>query len=127
MHTPHAYTVLKGPPSPRRPALVVVASEFGRTPKPQIMNGFPHGRDHWGRLQTVLFAGGGIRGGRVVGSSDRIGSEPASEPQRPEDLAATIYNALGIPRGAVWFDEELAEAKAQPYRLYGGSPIPGLV
>ena len=74
----------------------------------------------------MLFAGDGIRGGTVIGSSDRIGGEPASEPQRPEDLAATIYNALGIPRDAVWFGEELAEAKAQPYRLYEGSPITGL-
>ncbi|HAY79548.1 MAG TPA: DUF1501 domain-containing protein [Planctomycetaceae bacterium] len=107
--------------------LVVVASEFGRTPKPQVMKGFPDGRDHWGRLQTALFAGGGVRGGTVVGASDRIGSEPTSEPQRPENVAATIYHALGIPRDTVWFDEALAEAKAQPYQLYHGSPIPGLV
>lgn len=107
--------------------LVVVASEFGRTPKPQIQKGFSNGRDHWGRVQTVLFAGGGVRGGTVIGSSDRIGGEPASDPQTPEGFAATIYEALGIPRDAVWFDEELAEAKAQPHRLYHGTSIPELV
>lgn len=106
--------------------LVVVASEFGRTPKPQIQKGFAHGRDHWGRVQTVLFAGGGVRGGRVIGSSDRLGGEPTSDPQTPENFAATIYSALGIPRDAAWFDEELAEARAQPYRLYEGKPIAGL-
>ena len=107
--------------------LVVVAGEFGRTPMPQKMKGFADGRDHWGRVQTVLFAGGGVKGGTVIGSSDRIGGEPTSDPQTPENFAATIYEALGIPRKAVWFDEELAEAKAQPHQLYNGTPIPGLI
>ena len=107
--------------------LVVVAGEFGRTPKPQKMRGFADGRDHWGRVQTALFAGGGIKGGSVIGSWDRIGGEPTSHPQTPENFAATIYEALGIPREAVWFDEELAEAQAQPHRFYHGTPIPGLV
>ena len=75
----------------------------------------------------MLFAGGQVRGGTVIGASDRIGSEPKSDPQTPENLAATIYHALGIPRDAVWFDEELAEARTQPYQLYGGLPIPDLV
>jgi hypothetical protein len=107
--------------------LVVVASEFGRTPKPQLMECFEDGRNHWGRVQTALFAGGGVQGGTVIGSSDRIGGEPTSDPQTPENFAATIYEALGIPRDAVWFDEELAEAQAQPQRFYNGAPIPGLV
>jgi hypothetical protein len=83
--------------------LVVMAGEFGRTPKithlPQHYK-LP-GRDHWGAVQTVLFAGGGVRGGTVIGSSDRIGGYPASDPQTPEQMAATIYEALGIPATAV--------------------------
>ena len=107
--------------------LVVVASEFGRTPHPEIQAGFSsHGRNHWGRVQTVLFAGGGVRGGTVIGSSDKVGGEPASDPQTPENMGATIYDALGIPRTAVWYEEESAEARANPQPIYYGDPIPGL-
>src|SRR5262249_37155564 len=63
--------------------LVVMAGEFGRTPRisrlPQYYK-LP-GRDHWGKVQSVLLAGGGVRGGRVVGSSDKIGGFPRSDPQ----------------------------------------------
>lgn len=100
--------------------LVVVASEFGRTPKiftlPKVYK--TAGRDHWGAVQTVMFAGGGIRGGTVVGSSDRIGAYPASNPQRPEDFAATIYHALGLPHTAAWRDET-----GRPNHIYHGRPI----
>src|SRR4029079_11291479 len=82
--------------------LLVVASEFGRTPR--INNQPKPGRDHWGAVQSVLFAGGGVRGGSVIGSTDRIGGLPASDPQTPENLAATMYDALGIPRAATWKD-----------------------
>src|SRR5205814_9181355 len=82
--------------------LVVMASEFGRTPR---ISRLPEayrlpGRDHWGMVQTVLFAGGGVRGGRVIGSSDRIGGYPESDAQTPENMAATIYQSLGIPQTA---------------------------
>ena len=56
------------------------------------------GRDHWGAVQSVFFAGGGVRGGTVVGSSDKIGGYPAANPQTPENMAATIYHAAGHPR-----------------------------
>src|SRR5262249_51473325 len=82
--------------------LVVAASEFGRTPR--INNQHKPGRDHWGAVQSVLFAGAGVRGGTVTGSSDRIGGHPASDPQTPENMAATIYEALGIPRTSTWHD-----------------------
>ena len=79
--------------------LIVMAGEFGRTPRisrlPQYYK-LP-GRDHWGKVQTVFFAGGGVQGGRVVGSSDKIGGFPRSDPQTPENMAATIYHALGLP------------------------------
>ena len=78
----------------------MMAGEFGRTPRistlPQSYK-LP-GRDHWGKVQTVFFAGGGVVGGRVVGSSDKIGGFPRSDPQTPENLAATIYQALGLPQ-----------------------------
>ena len=103
--------------------LVVMAGEFGRTPKishlPQHYK-LP-GRDHWGAVQTVFFAGGGVRGGNVVGSSDKIGGHPKDSPQRPENMAATIYQALGVPQTAVWTDE-----LERPHAIYFGDPIRGL-
>ncbi|WP_395140669.1 DUF1501 domain-containing protein [Armatimonas sp.] len=72
--------------------MVIVMSEFGRTP---IVNR-DGGRDHHARCFSVLVAGGGVKGGVVVGSSDTKGFEPAERPVKPEDLAATIYQCLGI-------------------------------
>jgi uncharacterized protein (DUF1501 family) len=72
--------------------LVIVMGEFGRTP---IINR-DGGRDHYPRVFSMVLAGGGIKGGSVVGESDARGMEPTSDPVRPEDLAATIYQCLGI-------------------------------
>src|SRR5206468_4290322 len=72
--------------------LVVVMGEFGRTPR---INGAA-GRDHWGSCQSVLLAGGGIRGGQVYGSSDRIAAYPATDPVDPIDIHATMYHCLGL-------------------------------
>src|SRR5262245_1452311 len=103
--------------------LIVMAGEFGRTPRisrlPQYYK-LP-GRDHWGAVQSVFFAGGPVRGGTVVGSSDKVGAYPATCPQTPENLAATIYQALGIPRSAEWHD-----ALHRPHAIYHGEPIAGL-
>jgi hypothetical protein len=75
--------------------LVIVAGEFGRTPK--FDNG-ARGRDHWPHCYTALLAGGGIRGGTVYGSSDREGAYVASgRPIGFEDFGATVFHALGIP------------------------------
>ncbi len=103
--------------------LVVMASEFGRTPKITTLAGkkLP-GRDHWGAVQSVFFAGGGVQGGRVIGSSDKIGGYPASEPQKPENMAATIYQALGLPKSVKWYDPV-----DRPHFVYHGDPIPGLM
>jgi len=104
--------------------LIVMAGEFGRTPKistlPQHYK-LP-GRDHWGAVQTVWFAGSGIRGGTVIGSSDKTGGYPQTSPQTPENMAATIYHALGIPATAVWQDE-----LDRPHHIYHGEPIAGLL
>ena len=103
--------------------LIVVGSEFGRTPRITTLPGSSlPGRDHWGACQTVLLAGGGVRGGTVVGSSDKIGAYPESAPQRPENLAATIYEALGLPRSIMWND-----TTGRPHYLYDADPIPGLM
>jgi hypothetical protein len=104
--------------------LIVMASEFGRTPKLSTLgDSYPSpGRDHWGAVQSVWFAGGGVRGGTVIGSSDRVGAYPAANPQAPENMAATIYTALGIPSTAAWQDE-----LDRPHQIYQGSPIPGLI
>jgi hypothetical protein len=103
--------------------LIVMAGEFGRTPKithlPQHYK-LP-GRDHWGAVQTVFFAGGGIRGGTVVGSSDKIGAYPATGKQTPENMAATIYQSLGLPNTVAWYDD-----LNRPHHIYYAEPIAGL-
>jgi hypothetical protein len=104
--------------------LIVMGGEFGRTPKvtrlPQYYK-LP-GRDHWGAVQTVFFAGGGVRGGTVIGASDKIGAYPADNPQTPENMAASIYQSLGIPASAAWQD-----AEDRPHQIYYGEPIHGLM
>jgi len=105
--------------------LIVMAGEFGRTPKIFTFKGARSklpGRDHWGSVQTVFFAGGGVRGGTVVGSSDKIGAYPKSDLQTPENMAATIYQALGLPRSVVWKDK-----LDRPTHVYHGEPIAGLI
>jgi uncharacterized protein (DUF1501 family) len=72
--------------------LVMVSSEFGRTPK---INGTA-GRDHWPKVFSVVLAGGGIKKGFVYGSSDSTASEPEDDPLTVEDLAMTVYHQLGI-------------------------------
>jgi hypothetical protein len=71
---------------------VFVTGEFGRTPKINERAG----RDHWPRAFSILMAGGGIRGGQVVGASDEKGMGPAGEPITPDQVAATFYRTLGI-------------------------------
>ena len=104
--------------------LIVIGGEFGRTPKLSTLGESytGPGRDHWGAVQTVFFAGGGIRGGTVIGKSDEDGAYPADSPQKPENMAATIYDSLGIPPAAAWYNEV-----NRPTRVYSGEPIPGLV
>lgn len=103
--------------------LIVMAGEFGRTPK---ISHLPRhyklaGRDHWGAVQTVFFAGGGVKGGTVIGSSDKRGGYPAADPQKPENMAATIYKSLGLPATAAWKDDV-----SRPHHVYYGEPIRGL-
>jgi uncharacterized protein (DUF1501 family) len=101
--------------------LIVMAGEFGRTPKISTLTQHYKGpgRDHWGSVQSAFLAGGGVRGGTVVGSSDKTGGYPATDPQSPENFAATIYSALGLPKTAAWHD-----ATGRPHHLYQGDPMP---
>lgn len=101
--------------------LIVMAGEMGRTPKVNAANRSPGakaGRDHWGAVQSVLVAGGGVQGGVVIGASDKMGAFPTADAQRPENLAATIYHALGIPQTAAWKDDT-----DRPHHVYNGEPI----
>ena len=101
-----------------------MAGEFGRTPKVTADTSSATktaGRDHWGAVQTIFFAGGGTKGGTVVGASDKFGGCPSIDPQTPENMAATIYQALGLPKTAAWTD-----AINRPHHVYHGEPIRGL-
>ncbi|MFN8009116.1 MAG: DUF1501 domain-containing protein [Terriglobia bacterium] len=91
----HAFTSLIEDLSQRgllESTLVVATGEFGRTPKVNPAGG----RDHWPACWTMIFAGGGIKGGQVIGSSDEIGGAPKDRPVSPSQVAATIYSLMGF-------------------------------
>jgi hypothetical protein len=99
--------------------LVIAMGEFGRTPKLNTQGG----RDHWPRVFSVVLAGAGIRGGQVIGSSDRVGESPKENPVTPADLACTIYTLLGIDPA-----HELQTSDGRPVRVnQDGSPIKQLI
>jgi uncharacterized protein (DUF1501 family) len=99
--------------------LIVWMGEFGRTPRVQSTAKFgPDGRDHWPMCYTVLLAGGGTHGGAVYGSSDRIGAYPASDGVQPDDIAATMYWALGIDPAT-----EVQDTLGRPLPIAAGKPI----
>ncbi len=99
--------------------LVVWMGEFGRTPKVAVMKEYPTpGRDHWPNCYTALLAGGGIRPGAVYGSSDRLGAYPNTDPVRPDDLAATMFWALGIAP-----ETEVRDTLGRPLPISAGKPL----
>lgn len=100
--------------------LVVLTGEFGRTPKINA-NASP-GRDHWADAWTVLMAGGGIHGGRVVGATDEHGEKVVKDPVSPEVLSATILTALGIDHNKYY-----ETPAGRPIRLSAGEPIKDLL
>ena len=94
--------------------LVIVSSEFGRTPKINT----DAGRDHWPKVFSVMLAGGGIQGGMVYGSSDATAAEPEENPVTPEDLATTMYHLLGIVA-----DKELMAPGDRPIEIVDGGQV----
>jgi hypothetical protein len=98
--------------------LVVWVGEFGRSPRINKLAG----RDHWPPCYPALLAGGGVRRGHVHGSSDKVGAYPASDPARPEDLAATMFHLLGIDPGT-----EVRDALNRPLPVSTGRVIEGVL
>ena len=94
--------------------LVMVSSEFGRTPK--VNN--DAGRDHWPKVFSVMLAGGGVRGGMFYGASDSTAAEPEDNPVSPEDLATTMYHLLGIVA-----DKELMAPGGRPIEIVDGGEL----
>ena len=96
--------------------LVAGLAEFGRTPKVNPAGG----RDHWPQCFTCSFAGGGVKGGRVVGASDTIGGFPAERPVGPGDVVATIFHSLGLDHTS-----HLPGPAGRPFALtdFGTEPI----
>jgi uncharacterized protein (DUF1501 family) len=99
--------------------LVIMLGEFGRTPKINSEAGRAKpGRDHWASCFSGLFAGGGVRGGQVIGRSDRIAAFPATTPYTPNDVGATVYHVLGVQDSA-----EVHDRQGRPVRLNRGEVI----
>jgi uncharacterized protein (DUF1501 family) len=96
--------------------LVLLLGEFGRTPK--ISNA---GRDHWAPCFFALFAGAGVRGGQIIGKSDKIGAYPATTPYSPDDLGATVYHVLGVDPTS-----EVRDRQNRPVQLNRGQVMEAL-
>lgn len=95
--------------------LVVLMGEFGRTPRINPRGG----RDHYARCRFAAFAGGGVRGGQVIGKSDEQGMTPAERPVSVEDVATTLYSTLGID-----YNKQYVTPTGRPIHLAtNGSPI----
>src|SRR5688500_7548861 len=96
--------------------LVCNLAEFGRTPKVNPAGG----RDHWPQCWTSYFAGGGVKGGRIVGKSDEIGAYPVERPVAPNEVVATIYHSLGLD-----LETHLPGPNGRPFPLvdFGTEPI----
>lgn len=97
--------------------LVVAMGEFGRTPKVNKEGG----RDHWPDCYSILMAGGGVKGGYIHGSSDRIGAYPDKDPVTPADIAATIFWRFGIDPAT-----EIHDQGGRPWKVSDGTPISAL-
>jgi hypothetical protein len=101
--------------------LIVVTGEFGRTPRINQLKGATPGRQHWPHCYSAILAGGGVRGGQVIGASDKIGGYVKDRPIRPQDLSATIFEALGVH----YESRVTRDGLTQP--LSTGEPIRGLL
>jgi hypothetical protein len=97
--------------------LVYWTGDFGRSPKVNR----DAGRDHWPQCQTVLMAGGGVRGGQAYGASDRVGAYPLDKPARPDDVTATVFHALGFDQ-----DTFIHDQLGRPGPISAGEPLRAL-
>lgn len=99
--------------------MVVWMGEFGRSPKVANTERFGmNGRDHWPQCYSMWMAGAGVVAGSVYGASDKIGGYPAKDPVTPDNIAATIYEVLGIPH-----ETEMADLFARPLPIAAKGPI----
>lgn len=98
--------------------LVMWNGEFGRTPKINPAAG----RDHWGQVFSVAFAGGGVRGGVVLGASDKLAAYPKDGRVMPQDLLATVYHLLGLPP-----ETEIRDLLDRPLPISRGEVIRGIL
>jgi uncharacterized protein (DUF1501 family) len=102
--------------------LVVLLGEFGRTPKISTQPGSKTpGRDHWAACFSGLFAGAGVRGGQVIGKSDKSGAYPITTPYAPDDLGATVYHVLDVDPAA-----EVRDRLDRPVQLNRGAVMDSL-
>ena len=101
--------------------LVIVSSEMGRKPKigdHRSGGASGAGRDHWTHAMSILLAGGGVRGGQVYGSTDKLGEFPANKPVGAEHVAHTVFYALGID------DLMATDRQGRPFHLMDeGRPL----
>lgn len=99
--------------------LVLFLTEFGRTPKINNLGG----RDHWGMAGSIFFAGGGTRGGQVIGATDKHAAYPTGQGYTPADVAATLYRAIGVDTETLLYDRQNRPLPVLPR----GEPIPGVL
>ena len=97
--------------------LVYWTGDFGRTPRVNDKAG----RDHWPQCQSILLAGGGVRGGMTYGASDPTGAFPKDDPLRPDDVTATVFHALGLDPAT-----EIRDQLGRPLPISAGSPVTAL-
>lgn len=99
--------------------MVIVMGEFGRTPKISTLPGSTiPGRDHWPNVYSALFAGAGVRGGQVIGTSDSIAAYPITREWTPADVLTTVFDALGVDH-----DAHISDPLGRPNRLCNGEVI----
>jgi hypothetical protein len=96
--------------------LVLMLGEFGRSPKITST-----GRDHWAPCHFALFAGAGVRGGQIIGKSDKIGGYPITPPFTPDDIGATVYHVLGVDPSS-----EVRDRQNRPVTLNRGTVMEAL-
>jgi hypothetical protein len=102
--------------------LVVMLGEFGRSPRISTLpTEKTPGRDHWAPVYSGVFAGGGVRGGTVIGKSDKLAAHPASRSFSPDDVGATVYHALAVDPAS-----EIRDRQDRPVRLNTGQVIEAL-